>query len=226
MRKVMVSRIIGVCALAVCGAGWASAQANKEYLDPDEVKQLRDAQEPNERIVLYLHFAAQRMDQVQQLVSKDKAGRSALIHDLLDQYTHIIDAIDSVGDDALHRKVSIDKATVVVYNKEKEMLRQLKAIESSKPKDLERYEFALKEAMDATSDGVDLADKGAGVRAAEVEAKDARDKAEHAAALTPADAAAKKDAEQKSAAEQKKKPSLLRPGEKANGGYAAPAGKK
>jgi hypothetical protein len=222
--RLATARIVGWCALALWTTSIVSAQARKEYLDQDEIRQLREAQEPNDRIELYLHFAAQRVDEVNSLLAKEKAGRSALVHDLLEQYTQIIDAIDTVGDDALHRKLSIDKGMIVAYNKEKEMLRQLKKIEAANPKDLDRYSFALKEAMDATSDGVETADKGAATRAREIEAKDAEAKAEHDAALTPTELAAKKDADQKAADQQKKKPSLLRPGESATT-YGGPSGK-
>lgn len=213
MRGMRAGKILGVCALMAWAACPASAQARKEYLDQDEIRQLRDTQEPNERIELYLHFAAQRLDEMTNLLAREKAGRSALVHDLLDQYTQILDAIDAVGDDALHRKISIEKGNNFAHNKEQDLLQKLKSIEASKPKDFDRYEFALKEAMDATQDGIETASKGTAARAAEVEAKDARDKAEHDAALTPGELAAKKDADKKSADQQKKKPSLLRPGE-------------
>src|ERR1700689_1411790 len=176
MRQTVVS--LSLCAMVVFAAPAMIGQATKDYLTPDELDQVREAQEPNDRIKLYVHFAKKRMDQGNQLIAKDNPGRSALIHDLLDNYTRIIEAIDTVADDALRRKLSIDKGNSVAATEEKTMSSQFQKIEESKPKDLERYDFALKEAIDTTSDSVELAEQDANARAKEIADKEVKQKAE------------------------------------------------
>jgi hypothetical protein len=188
----------------------------RDFLTPAEVDQVREAQEPNDRLKLYVYFARQRMDQVQHLLSEEKAGRSVLVHDLLEQYTQIVDAIDTVADDALQRKVNLEAGMKAVASAEKEMLPVLEKLRDGQPKDLGRYQFALSQAIDATRDSLEASSQDLDKRGAEVQARQARETKELESVMQPKDLEEKKASEAKAAAEDKNKrkpPTLLRKGE-------------
>src|ERR1700693_290482 len=104
MRYLAILLIFAACGLA----------QERDFLTADEVDQIREIQEPNARLKLYIVFARQRLALLQQYLSMEKPGRSALIHDTLEDYTHIIEAIDTVADDALKRKVALNEGMKLV----------------------------------------------------------------------------------------------------------------
>jgi len=206
-------KAILLCAMA---AGMLAAQ-QRDFLTADEVDQIREAQEPNARLTLYAKFAKERIALVKSLLAKEKAGRSLMIHDALEDYAKIIDAIDDVADQAIARKADLKLGLGQVSRMEQDTLPVLKRMQETKPKDLERYEFVLKTAIDTTRDSLDLSEGDTEKRAADVEAREAREKKAVEDAMSPAEKNERKADQQKEDAKQEKvrrPPTLMRPGEK------------
>jgi hypothetical protein len=205
------------CALGAALWTGAAAAQSRDFLTGDEIDQIREAQEPNARLTLYAKFARQRIDMVKSLLSKDKAGRSLMIHDALDDYAKIIDAIDDVADQALVKQADLKAGLGAVERMEEDALPVLRRFRDTNPKDLDRYDFVLKTAIETTQDSLDLAQEDTGKRARNAEAREEREKKAIQDAMTPKEKAAQEKAAEKSEAEQgkqRKAPTLMRPGEK------------
>jgi hypothetical protein len=197
----------------------APLAAQRDFLTADEVDQIRLAQDPNTRLKLYTSFAELRIELLTQLFAAEKPGRSALIHDTLDDYTKIIEAIDIVADDGLKRNLSIDEGIGAVAASQEKMLAALKKFEDSEPKDLARYKYSLTNAIEATEDSLELAREDLAERKADVAKRAGEERKQREELMTPTDLESRKAAEKKKAAEEtkekRKAPSLRKPGETA-----------
>jgi hypothetical protein len=189
--------------------------AQRDFLTAGETDQVRLAQEPNDRLKLYADFARARVRLIEQLVATDKTGRSALIHDTLEDFTKIIEAIDTVADDALKRGAEITEGMTFVAESEKWMVAALQRVENSKPKDVARYQFALETAIDTVRDSLELSLEDLRERKASVIDRDREEKKAREALMTTKDIEERKEAEKKTAAAESKRkaPTLRRKGE-------------
>lgn len=209
-------RFAAVIAAILVSLGSVSRAQERDFLTDDEIDQVRVTQDPNERLALYLQFAQARVELVRQLIAKPKPGRTLLIHDTLEDYTKIIEAIDTVGDDALKRKIDISKGMALVKSGEKDMAVKLAKMEENPSQDYSRYEFAMQQALEATQDSADLSGEDLQQRAADVNAASAKDKQERESVMTAKEVSERKEADQKVAPNGGRKiPTLLKPGEKA-----------
>ena len=209
------------CILLAAACGGAALAQQRDFLTADEVDQIKTAQEPNARMVLYAKFARERVDLVKNLLGRDKAGRSLMIHDALDDYARIVDALDDVADDAIERKVDIKQGLAAASKIERDALPLLQKIKENPPKDMERFEFVLADAIETTNDSLDASHQDVDKRTKVVEAREAQEKKEVRDSMTGPEREAKKAEDQKAADDEQKKtkaPTLYRPGEKKDGG--------
>jgi hypothetical protein len=198
----------------LCSAAPLAAQ--HDFLTADETDQVREAQQPNDRLKLYVQFARQRLDQMQQMVREAKPGSAGMVHDLLEEYGKIVDEMDMVADDALGRKLDIAAGVKTVVSADKEFLPVLEKLRDSRPKDLGRYEFVLTQAIETTRDSIDTGNEDLGKRSKDVGERARRERREREASMSPEDLESKKAAEAKAAASKRKRPTLLKKGETAD----------
>ncbi len=205
----MLFRLVAVLALA---AAAAPAQ-DRDFLTADEIDQVREAQDPNLRLMLYVKFAGERVALVENLLSKEKAGRTALIHDTLEDYAKIIEAIDTVADDALRRKLDISEGMKDVSAAEKDYAAKLEKLDANPQKDYARYEFVMKQAIETTQDSAELSAQDLRARAQSVAERDKKEQKELEATMKPEDVKEKRASEKKETERKKKAPTLRRKGE-------------
>jgi hypothetical protein len=149
--------LLGLCLF--CGA-WLAAQT-REFLTDREIDQVREAQEGNDRMKLYVQFARARLDGIEkELTATGKAAkpleeRGARIHDLLYEYGKILDAIDDLSDLWKTQRIMVRKGVSFVVHAEPELLKRLQAIDESNPPDREAYRFVLNEAIEGTESSLE-----------------------------------------------------------------------
>jgi hypothetical protein len=217
----MRARAVTCSALVLLALLALSAQeyiGGRDFLTDHEVDVIREAQEPDKRIAAYLHFAQLRLELIKQKLAVEQSGRSVDIHRNLREYGQIIEAIDLVVDDALVRDIDVTKTIELLTKQESEFLAALENLEENPADDHPFYEFVLDDAIEITTDSIDLAQGDLGERKREIVEADDEDRKDVLDSTVPAAREeiekARKAAARKEAEEKRKRPTLLKPGEK------------
>jgi hypothetical protein len=156
---------------------------------------------------------------LEQLFAKRQTGRSGLIHDTLEQVTQIFEAIDMNIDDAIRRQKPIEKLDGVV-SAQKEILAKLESIAEKEEPDRARYQFALEQAIETLRDSIEMNEQDIKDRTLSVQEKEKELREEREQLLSPnrkeeLEKERKRiESEKQGVAPGKKKPTLLKPGEK------------
>jgi len=156
-----VLRLTAVICL-VAGMVLAQGKVRRDPLTDAETDQLRETKElPPQRIKLLVKFARTRLLAIDQLRSDPKLAedRGQRIHDLLEDFTNIIDELGDNLDMYEDQKADLRKPLKEVIQAASEFQLKLRALkESSDPaaaREQKEYEFALLNAIDAVNANAD-----------------------------------------------------------------------
>jgi chromosome segregation ATPase len=146
-------------ALALLLLSTAWAQRRRDPLNPLEEDQLRDAaQDPTERLKLYIVFARTRLTSLEQMRADPKVTDRAQqtrdrLQNLLDVYDELNDNIDTF----VERKADLRKPLKAVIEADTEFQAKLRALKSSvdaNKDESKQYDFLLTNVLDAVDGGV------------------------------------------------------------------------
>jgi hypothetical protein len=164
----------------------------RDPLTPIETDQLREvAPEPDKKVKLYVDFARARMVAIEQLRkgSSPATDRGQRIHDLLEDFTSIIDELDDNLSDFAARRADERKALKGVIDADGEFQAKLRALkewsesDASAKQEAHAYSFVLTDATEAVDGNLEdaraiLEKQNAAVKAAQDKAAQERQKYE------------------------------------------------
>ncbi|HWX52985.1 MAG TPA: hypothetical protein VN176_00195 [Verrucomicrobiae bacterium] len=161
--------LIVLMLLTLVSAAWAK---RRDPLTETEADQLREAAlEPQKRLMLLIKFTSARLDAIEQLRAdpKEADGRGAKIHDLLEDFTALLDELNDNLDQYQGRPLDKDertdfrkglKAVISAGDQFDVKLKTLRAEAQSSPqtrKELPDFQFVLQDAQEALKSTLDMA---------------------------------------------------------------------
>ena len=137
----------------------AWAQRRRDPLNPLEEDQLRDAaQDPAERLKLYIVFARTRLTSLEQMRADPKVtDRAQQTRDRLQNFLDVYDELNDNLDTFVERKVDLRKPLKAVIEADTEFQAKLRALKSSvdaNKDESKQYDFLLTNVLDAVDGGV------------------------------------------------------------------------
>jgi hypothetical protein len=157
MRTLMTSTLLLAVSLGV-----AAGADKADYLSDEEVDQLREAQDPSQRIGAYLSFAQVRLtrfDDYRNRPPNPDYDIPAYLDTQLDQYIHITDALKDWIEDHFDRRDDMRAGLKKFLETGPHQLDQLRHIEQSSDPYAAAYRKSLGDAIDDFSDALDGATK-------------------------------------------------------------------
>jgi chromosome segregation ATPase len=146
-----------VLAMLLLSTVWA--QRRRDPLNPLEQDQLRDAaQEPSERLKLYIQFARTRLTSLEQIRSDSKVtDRAQQTRDRLQDFLDVYDELNDNIDTFVERKADLRKPLKAIIESDTEFQAKLRALKSSvdaNKDEAKQYDFLLTSVLDTIDSSV------------------------------------------------------------------------
>ena len=154
----LLGLVLLTCSLAPYGVAQRHDPLNAKEID--EMREVADY--PDKRLELMASFARARLASIEQLRADPKSAkdRPKQIHDLLQDFTALLDEIDDNIDMYGSHKTDMRKGLKLVIEADSEWHLQLRKLkEQSPPEELDQYSFVLTNAAEAVDDTGDSARK-------------------------------------------------------------------
>ncbi len=145
---VLAAAILAFGAPAASAARLAAGTPQGDYLTHTEADKIRDAESPNERITLFLDFAADRLQRFnRELHMKDTGPRRAdFLNSLMDAFDSCVNEASSRIDNAVSNGHDVRDGIKDMEKRGAVFMTELEKIKSEKL-DLREYRDALDDAM-------------------------------------------------------------------------------
>lgn len=146
-----------VLPLFLLAVAWG--QFRPEPLNPKEIDQLRDAaQQPAQRLKLYVDFARARLVALEQMRADPKVkDRAQQTHDKLENFLAVYDELNDNIDTFVERKEDLRKPLKMVIEADTEFQAKLRALANardSNPSEAEHYQFLLDNVVETVDTSV------------------------------------------------------------------------
>jgi len=159
-RRASYRVVLSLAVLATLAALSVSAQRRHDPLTPDEINQLRDTMvEPDQRLKLYVTFARDRMNKLEQMRADPKTtDRARQTHDMLADFLSVYDELNDNVEMYVGRKDDIRKPLKLVIEADIEFQSKLRALKDTANADAaesKQYEFLLSNAIETVDSSAD-----------------------------------------------------------------------
>lgn len=139
----------------------AGGNAQEDFLTPGEVDEVRDKQEPDKRLILYLDLAQRRLDGIKGNLAANKPGAGRGVQKYLREYTAILEALEVTVEDGREKRALRDKDLKEAETRENAFLTYLQSLDAENSPGYDDYRFTLEEALAVTEEIVADTKKGA-----------------------------------------------------------------